>query len=134
MTDLLQTLTSRFNLLAIALVMFSLSGCGGPPPEPTGTLSGTVKSGGEPCGDCRITVYNPTTLKTSGAVVDESGTYEVKNLTFGDYEISMYQTPTNAVVEVFDERIPKKFRNTKTSGLKASITSEEPSVTLDIEM
>ncbi|MDB2687061.1 hypothetical protein N9Y42_07590 [Mariniblastus sp.] len=134
MTDLLQTLVSRLNLLAIALVMFSLSGCGGPPPAPTGTLSGTVKSGGELCGDCRITLYNPTSLKTKGGVVDESGTYEVKGIPFGDYDVSMYQTPTNAVVEVFDERIPKKFRNTKTSGLKVSITAEEPSVTFDIEM
>jgi len=38
------------------------------------------------------------------------------------------------VVEVFDERLQKKFRSVKASGLKASLTSEEPAVTFDIEM
>lgn len=135
MTEMLQTLISKWSLIVVALMMLSLSGCGGgPPPESTGTLSGTVTSGGELCGDCRITLYNPASLRTKGGVVGESGTYEIKNLPFGDYDVSMYQTPTNAVVEVFDKRIPKKFRSTKTSGLKVSLTPADPAVTLDIEM
>lgn len=129
-----QTLLSKRTLLAVSLLAFSLAGCEkAPTPDPTGTLIGTVKSGGEICGDCRISLFNSKTFLSRGGRVDESGNYEVKNIPFGDYDIYMYQTPTNAVVEVFDERIPKKYRNKKSSGLKASLTSSEP-VTLNIEM
>jgi len=98
-----------------------------------GTLVGTVTSSGKACGDCRISLFNSKTFLSRGGRVDEAGNYEVKNIPFGDYDIYMYQLPTNDVVEVFDKRIPKKFRNKKTSGLNASFTSEDP-VTLNVDM
>jgi len=130
---MLQALVNKFFLATIALAMVTLSGCGGPPPEPVGSLTGLVTSGGQACGDCNIAVFNPATLKSHGGRVDAEGRYEIKNLPFGEYEITMVQRPSNAVVEVFDKRIPRKYRDPKTSGLTASVTSNDP-VELDIEM
>ena len=133
MTEMSQVFFSKWSLFAVALMTISLSGCGGPPPKPMGTFSGTLKSSGEPCGDCRISLFNTTTLASKGGRVDENGEFEFKELPFGEYEIYIYQKPTNAVKEVIDERIPDKYKTKETSGLKASITSAEP-VTLDIDM
>ena len=135
MEMLLVSTNRRLFLLSavFAMVAIPLAGCGGPPPEPVGSLTGVVTSGGEICGDCNIAVYNPATLKSHGGRVDSEGRYEVKNLPFGEYTITMVQKPTNAVVEVFDKRIPKKYRDPKTSGLAASVTSDAP-VEFNVEM
>ena len=127
-----QILTSRLSLLAIALFTVSLVGCGDSAPETSGTLTGTVKSGGEVCGDCTIAIYNPKTLLRRGCIVGESGKFELKDVPFGDYEVTVSQKPTNAAKEVFDKRIPKKYRSKKTSELSVSITSAE--AVLNIEM
>ena len=134
--EMLQALSSRFGLVAIplAIALFTLSGCGGGKEiVPVGSVSGTVKSDGEICGDCLMAVFNPQTKRSRSCRVGESGTYELKDLPFGDYEITMVQKPTNEPIATFDKRIPKKYRDIKTSGLRVSIVSEEP-VVYDIEM
>lgn len=125
-------LMSDWKLLALALFAISLpvAGCG-PPPEPTGTITGTVKSGGEICENCRVTLNG---LKGStGRNVGDAGTFEFKEVPFGDYVFTVLQAPTNDPVIVFDKRIPKKYRNTKASGLSISVTASEP-VVFDIDM
>lgn len=130
---MLPTLTSKLSLFAIGLIAFSLTGCPGPNEDPTGTLKGTLKSGGEICGNCLISIADGKTLVRRGGIVDESGAYELKKVPFGDYKVRIVQIPDNRDVEIFDDRIPNKYRKVETSGLSASITSSEP-VTLDIEM
>ena len=130
---MLQTLVSKLSLLAVILFMLSLAGCGDSVSSNSGALTGTVKSGGEVCGDCVIAVFNPKTMLRRGCMVGESGEFELKDIPFGDYEVTVNQKPTNDFEVVFDKRIPKKYRNKKTSELSVSITSAEP-VVFDIEM
>ena len=131
---MLQTSNSKFSLFtvfALATISLSLSGCGGDPPQPSGTVTGTVKSRGEICGNCRVSLHSLKGTKSFN--VDESGTFELKDIPFDDYVVTLYQAPTNNPVKVFDKRIPQKYRETKTSGLSLSITSPEP-VVFDIDM
>lgn len=129
-----QTLISKFGLYCWACTtVILMTGCGGPKPEPTGTLLGSLKSRGEVCDNCLISIGSTETSFRRGGNVSESGTFELKGIPFGDYQVRVVQMPTNLEVKVFDERIPKKYRNLKSSGLTVSITSTDP-VTLDIDM
>lgn len=130
---MLQTLINKWSFIAVAVVVICFSGCGDAEPGSSGTLTGTVKSGGEVCGDCGITLFCPDTLLSRGGRVDEAGNFEIKNVPFGEYGVSLTQKPTNDIKVVFDKRIPKKYRNAGTSGLTASLTTAEP-VVLNIEM
>ena len=121
------------KILLLAVIVFPLgtAGCDSSVKEPMGTLSGTVKSQGEICGNCRIALHSEKGSK--GLTVGDSGTFEFKEVPFGDYKVTVYQKPTNDAVEVFDKRIPEKYRQMRTSGLAVSIPSAEP-VTLDVDM
>ena len=125
-------ISSRMGLLAVALLTVSLVGCEDSASETSGTLTGTVKSGGEVCGNCLIAIFNPKTLLRRGCIVGESGEFELKEIPFGDYEVTVSQKLTNDPEVVFDKRIPKKYRSKKTSGLSVSINSAE--TVFDIEM
>ena len=83
--------------------------------------------------DCMISICDTNALLKRGGVVDESGSFELIEVPFGEYKVRVVQTPSNLDVNVVDERIPKKYSRVETSGLSASITSTEP-VTLEIEM
>ena len=123
---------SNWKLLAPALLAISMSvaGCG-PPPEPTGGVEGTVKSRGKICGECQVLLHS---LKgTVGCEVGESGDYEFNEIPYGDYKLTVFQKPSYGPTEVFDRRIPNKYRNTKSSGLSVSITAPEP-IVFDIDM
>ena len=129
---MLQTSTSKLILFGFGLILFSFTGCG-PPEAPTGSLIGTVKSGGEPCGNVMVSLSEPNTFVKRGATVDESGNYELKDVLFGEYQVRIVRMPSNSDGVVIDERIPEKYKRVKTSGLTASISSEEP-VTLHVDM
>lgn len=124
----------KLSLLAVALLALSLSGCLSTASEELGSLTGTLKSKGKACGDCLIAVFNTKTLKSYGCKVEESGTFELNELPLGEYQVSVVQEPTNDAREVFDKRIPKKYRNKSTSGLNVSITSTEAAAVLNIDM
>ena len=126
---------SRLIFPVVALSLLALTGCGddAPPPAPSGTLSGTVKSKGKICGGCVMSIYAEDTLFRKGARVDDSGSYELKGIPFGEYSVKVFQTPSNDPDAPFDKRIPGKYRDFKTSGLTVSIPSEE-AVVYDIEM
>ena len=129
---MLQVSNNKWSLFAVALLTLSLSGCGDAVPDNLGALNGTLKSGGEACGNCLVRFFNSETSRSYGCKVEELGTFE-KELPFGEYQVAVVQEPTNDSKEVFDKRIPKKYRNKTTSGLIVSITSGEPAV-LNIEM
>jgi len=98
-----------------------------------GTLIGTIKTGGEVCDNCLVSIASTETLFRRGGNVDESGAFELTGIPFGDYQVRVVQMPSNLPTNTFDKRIPRKYRDLKTSGLNASITTAEP-VTLNIEM
>ena len=127
-----QTLTSKFSILScVFLLMFAMAGC--EKAEPTGTLIGTVKSKGEICDNCLISIASTETLFRRGGGVNEEGAFKLRDIPFGEYRVRVVQMPTNRTEKVFDKRIPKKYRRVETSGLTASIPTEEP-VVLEIDM
>ena len=126
----------KIGLFTCALITFSFSlvGCGEPAPElPPGMLSGTVRSNGEICGDCRVQISDPASGGSKGYTVDESGIYVFNNIPYSDYNVVVIQKPTNDPNPPFDKRIPKKFRQPETSGLKVTLKEGEP-VVFDIDM
>ena len=130
---MLQILTSKWMLFSTALVVISLSGCG-PTPDPTGSLTGTVKSNGEIYdGKCIVSISGDSGRVNRGTTANENGSYEVTEIPFGDYQVRVFEKPNNEPIEVRDKRIPGKYRSVETSGLTFTIASEEP-VVLDINM
>ena len=63
--------------------------------------------------------------------VDATGTFEIEDIPFGDYQVIVGQMPSNNMEYVFDKRIPKKYRDKKTSGITVSVAGVEAKV-LDI--
>ena len=129
-----QVSISKFQITSIAFsaMMLLTIGCG-PAPEPMGTLSGSVKSGDKPIGNCRIGIFCPETNQSISASVDDSATYKLDEIPFGEYQVWVSQMPTNAHEVVLDPRIPKKYRDKKTSGLTVSLNSTDE-VVYDIDM
>ena len=96
-------------------------------------LSGTVRSNGEICGDCRVGISDPVSKGSKGYTVGESGTYVFNGIPDGEYQVTVYQTPSIEASPKFDKRIPKKYRQPETSGLTVSLKQGE-AVVLDIDM
>ena len=129
---MLRTLINRLCLYSCFCVLtFAITGC--EQPKPLGTLTGTVRSKGEICDNCLISIASKETLFRRGGSVNEEGRFTLTDIPFGEYKIRVVQMPTNATKKVNDDRIPKKYRRPETSGLTASIPSAEP-VTFDIDM
>jgi hypothetical protein len=118
---------------ASALFMVVLLGCGGPPPIPTGTVSGKVTHhGGKPLKNAEITFIAPQVGSNASAVLDAEGNYSITTpLKAGKYQIMVAPpeetfkpgdapaTKPRAINENRD--IPAKVRNVATSGLTAEI-------------
>lgn len=133
--DKYQLLVINWRFLAFALILLSASasiGCGSSE-EPMGLLSGSVMSGGQACGNCKIAIYDPKTMRSIGTTVNETGTFVMNDVPFAEYQVTVQQKPTNDMVEVFDTRIPRKYRNTDTSGITVSFETADE-VVLNIEM
>ena len=122
----------RSKVLTLAMLTVVLAGCGSSG-EPVGLLTGSIAVDGKPIDKCRVVVYEPTTLVNIGARVDESGKYELKNIPFGEYQVSVTPEPTNDAVYVPDRRIGRKYRNKDTSGITVSIQAVDTKV-LDIAL
>ena len=121
--------------ITLALTLMTLlvfAGCG-EEKKPTGAVSGTVKSGGKLIGNCKVAIFNTTTMDSTGATVDESGTFTLNDVPYGNYQVKVYPMPTDSVEEIPDPRIPKKFRDYKASGITVSVENEEPK-TLEIDL
>ena len=116
----------RFASIAIAVpLLLVLTGCG-PKPDPTGTLTGTVTADGKPAGNLKIAFYNAETGQPISATVNESASYKLTEVPFGDYEVCVFSKPvfSNEPLPP-DSRIPKKLLSRKTSDLTVSVDSED---------
>ena len=130
-------LSSTSNIFVIAMLCIAIGsflGCGeGKPPAPTGSLSGMVFSGKESVPKCRVKIYNKQTLDSFMKAVSEEGKYEFEKIPLGDYLIAVVQEPWYEASEPpFDKRIPRKYRDLKTSGF--SVLVEEGPNEFDIKM
>lgn len=122
------------RLFFAVLVVSALVGCSGDSGPPTGDLSGKVFHQDELVGDCLVAVQNPVTTRLIGGKVDLQGEFKITGIPLGDYELLVRQRTTNDVIEEpFDKRIPKKYRNSKTSGFTISIVEGENSIELKME-
>lgn len=123
-----------FTAIAFLLVLVLVStGC--ERPVPTGTLSGTLASGGKVCGACKLEIVNSVTLRSVATDVTAEGNFRIEEIPLGEYQIAIHQiidSFTTAAIP-FDKRIPSKYRNPKTSGFTASIQGEEE-VVVDLNM
>ncbi|WP_148619065.1 carboxypeptidase-like regulatory domain-containing protein [Mariniblastus fucicola] len=122
-----QLISRNGRVIASAMLMliaFSFAGCG-PAPEPVGVLSGSVTSGDELIGDCKVAIYNAVSKRSIAATVDSSGSYRMQDIPLGEYEVWVYPKATDSVEEIPDPRIPMKYRSGKTSGLEVSISSTD---------
>jgi hypothetical protein len=107
------------------------AGCG--KNEPKGELTGSVTFNGESVSDCRVSLYNSTTMRTIGGKVDENGEFKIVDIPVGKFQVAIKQRTTNAVSEEpFDERIPEQYRSSDTSGFSVEIAEGEN--TLKLEM
>ena len=123
---LLEILSSRGRLFAPICTLFVLLvfvGCGEEKPL-VGAITGTVKSGEKIVGDCKIAVYETTSMYSMSAKVDDSGAFSIKNLPFGDYQVKLFPTPLLSGEVNKDPRFPKKFRHFETSGI--TFTVDDP--------
>ena len=119
--------------LCLCLILFTLpvlAGCGDSGP-PTGELMGTVLNGEELVGDCVVSLYDPTSKRSSGAKVDDQGEFHIKKMRLGTYDITVFQRTTGeATNEPFDQRIPAKYRDRKNPLFSVTINEGENSIDL----
>jgi len=131
MVKLLRSNSAKLLSAASLFVALLLAGC--TPQEPFGTISGKVTRDGSPVSDCRVLVYNTSSRRTIGCPVKEDGTFFYKKLVPGEYQAAVLQAPSYTAEQApFDKRIPKKYRDRKTSGFE--ITVEEGDNQLDLAM
>jgi len=126
---------SRVKLVSFAAVVLLSAAIGcEPPKDPVGKLTGVVTGNGEIVGDCVILLYNPSTKRSVGGKADDDGKYQVNNIPLGNYIVSILQRTTNdPKPEPFDKRIPKKFRDRKTSGFEVEIKDGDNQMDLKME-
>ena len=122
---------SRLTRTLVVALLVLATGCTDQK-EPSCSLSGTVVADGSPIGDCKIGVYNLTSKKTKGTIVDGQGQFTFEELPLGEYEVMILLKPSNSPKDVIDERIPQKFRDRKTSGITVSVVEGENK--LDVDM
>ncbi|MGW4799234.1 S8 family serine peptidase, partial [Nonomuraea sp. NPDC004297] len=93
------------------------------PHGPTGILSGTITSGGEPLAGASLTVEGPI-KRTVASGAD--GSYEVKNLSVGDYTITItkfgYEKATASATVLQDQTVTKDAALTAAANGKVSGT------------
>ena len=125
--------TSIAVALAAVFTIALLPGCS-EPAEPTGDLRGTIFSNGEVVGDCLAYVYSKTSKRTIGGKVNDLGEYEFLGLPLGECRVAVSQnTSSDPNGPPFDQRIPQKFRVTKTSGFVIEVKEGENQLDLKME-
>ena len=120
-------------IIPTALALLVFAGCGRENVEPMGTLSGSVMSGDEIIGDCKVGIFNSATLRSISATVNEQGAYRIKEIPFGEYTVWVSPKPVFSNEPIVDPRLPKKYLNKETSGIVVAIPTVDE-VKLDIDL
>lgn len=126
-----------FNIIKPAFVLLLVSltfvfiGCS--EKEPIGSLSGRIVSNGTAVGDCKVALFSDVTKLTVGAKVQADGTFELLELPLGEYSAIVLQKPNVTDKNApFDKRIPRKFRDPKTSGISIKINEGPNDIEIDL--
>lgn len=112
-------------LPAVILVsMCLLAGCSGG--QPAGSISGTVTLDGSPLTAGAVVFTNEAMGFGVTAELDGSGTYQVRSIPTGQYQVAIEPPPPPAPHEM-DQRVvpptdvPRKYQDSQTSGLSATV-------------
>ena len=151
----MQSMSVRLSLILLCGGAL-LCGCG---PKsgldlPTGTVSGTVTSGGKPLTEATVTFFGETVGDTATSPLQEDGTYTLKygkgfSVPIGDYRVAITTgsaassgggapDPESLMQTVdagsaLESKIPAKYTNPETSGLIA-IVKEGTNSNVDFDL
>jgi hypothetical protein len=130
--------STAVGVMALAIGVACLAGCGTSQP-PSGTVSGKVTLQGQPLRAGTVQFVNDQLGAGASAALDDAGTYRVTTpLRTGPYEVTIQPPPPPAPHEMGPSaslppsNIPAKYRDPKSSGLKATI--QEGSNTADFAL
>lgn len=110
------------GLLASLLCIATLAGCGSS--KTVSGLKGKVTYKGEAIADAKVQVQSPANGGAGVARTDATGAYSIADLPPGQYNVTVapFEEPPPAPLPPNytpkdNPKIPKKYRNAKTSGL-----------------
>lgn len=114
----------RAYLAALSAAMLALAGCGGS--EPTGSVAGNVTLDGAPLTAGVVLFSNPATGVGVTAELDASGTYRVRSIPTGEYQVAVQPPPPPAPHEMDQPgaprpNVPQQYQDPKTSGLSTTV-------------
>ena len=118
-------------------------GCGEPEPS-TGTISGQLRIGDEPLGNCKVSVSSPTVdFSSRAATVGDDGKFEILKVLPGEYmlliapipeaEDPMDAPPNRKSKKQLFTMISNKYGQYKTSGITATVKADEVTE-LDVQL
>jgi hypothetical protein len=131
---------SRWHVAALICISMLNSGCGGGERQPDRyPVRGSVVFKGKPTPHaivCFIPADSDSDIEPAAGVVDDDGNFELRSRKHfpgaqpGDYLVTVsWQIPknphSNDDPEYGPELLPKKYSETKTSGLKATIEASD---------
>lgn len=136
--------------ITAGLLVILFAGCGSASREidPIFPVTGTVTLSGAPLGDIRIVFENKELAISTMVDVDSEGKYTVltadgKGLPVGSYvvylmpphvEVPLGPIPPDLMKKINDVSFPSKYRDSKTSGLTASIVAADQPQVIDFDL
>ena len=105
-------------------LMCCFTGCSGG--QPTGSVSGTVTLGGAPLTAGVVLFSNQSTGVGATAELDASGSYQIRSIPTGQYQVAIEPPPPPAPHEMDQSGpprsdVPLKYQDLQTSGLSATV-------------
>lgn len=115
------------TLLIMTLLLASASGCGGSDDPKTGQVSGIVTLDGSPVSK-GVIIFEDTAFGRGGSATLKEGHFEFETpLNSGDFKVTVQPPPPPAPTAAPPTspaaaiKIPKKYQQTATSGLTATV-------------
>ena len=136
--------TSSSLVAGLALLLLSISGCGGSGPTvQTGTVSGKVTLDGQPLPDVTVSFFEEKTAIAGSGDAGPDGTYKLMYAGGPKIPVGTYQVRITAKEEPMKPGAaagsepppapkpfagPKKYEDFKTSGLTATVKAEDQKI------